>query len=83
LGADFFYEEHFIHAGRLHELILEKTQCECITGCSGMGVISTEEEITNGPGLVLMAGYTPGNTSPRISKISGTRVQRWSYSTVE
>jgi len=56
----FFTEEHFIHAGRLHELILEKTQCECITGCSGMGVISTEEEITNGPGLVLMAGYTPG-----------------------
>ena len=55
----FFTEEHFIHAGRLHELILEKTQCECITGCSGMGVISQEEEITNGPGLVLMAGYTP------------------------
>ena len=55
----FFTEEHFVHAGRLHELILEKTQCECITGCSGMGVISHEEEITNGPGLVLMAGYTP------------------------
>ena len=55
----FFTEQHFVHAGRLHELIIEKTQCECIAGCSGMGVISLEEEITNGPGLVLMAGYTP------------------------
>ena len=64
----FFTEEHFIHAGRLHELILEKTQCECITGCSGMGVISPEEEITNGPGLVLMAGYTPGIRTLALAK---------------
>ena len=55
----FFTEQHFVNAGRLHELIIEKTQCECIAGCSGMGVISLEEEITNSPGLVLMAGYTP------------------------
>ena len=31
----FFTEQHFVHAGRLHELIIEKTQCECIAGCSG------------------------------------------------
>ena len=55
----FFTHEHFVHAGRLHELILQKTGCQCITGCSGMGVLSQEEEITNEPGLVLMAGYTP------------------------
>jgi len=55
----FFTHEHFIHAGRLHELILKETGCNCITGCSGMGVLWQEEEITTGPGLVLMAGYTP------------------------
>ena len=55
----FFTLEHFVHAGRLHELILEQTRCKCITGCSGMGVLSREGEITDGPGLVLMAGYTP------------------------
>lgn len=55
----FFTTDHFVHAGRLHELILEKTRCNCITGCSGTGVLWQKEEITNGPGLVLMAGYTP------------------------
>ena len=55
----FFTPDHFVHAGRLHELILEQTKCECIAGCSGMGVISGEGEITQGPGLVLMAGFTP------------------------
>ena len=55
----FFTQEHFVHAGRLHELIQDQTQCNTITGCSGMGVISQEGEITKGPGLVLMAGYTP------------------------
>ena len=72
----FFTEEHFVHAGRLHELILEKTQCECITGCSGMGVISNEEEITNGPGLVLMAGYTP-----EIRPLALAKYQELEYST--
>ena len=55
----FFTPDHFVHAGRLHELILEQTKCECIAGCSGMGVITGEGEITQGPGLVLMAGFTP------------------------
>ena len=55
----FFTPDHFVHAGRLHELILEQTKCECIAGCSGMGVISGEGEIIQGPGLVLMAGFTP------------------------
>ncbi len=55
----FFTKEHFVHAGRLHELIQEQTKCECIAGCSGMGVISGEVEITQEPGLVLMAGFTP------------------------
>ena len=55
----FFTPDHFIHAGRLHELIREQTNCECIAGCSGVGVISGEREISNGPGLVLMAGHTP------------------------
>ncbi len=55
----FFTQEHFVHAGRLHELILEQTHCKCISGCSGMGVLSQEGEITSDPGLVLMAGYTP------------------------
>ena len=56
----FFTPDHFVHAGRLHELIRGQTECECIAGCSGMGVITGEGEITQGPGLVLMAGYTPG-----------------------
>ena len=56
----FFTPDHFVHAGRLHELIRGQTDCECIAGCSGMGVITGEGEITQGPGLVLMAGYTPG-----------------------
>ncbi len=55
----FFTPDHFLHAGLIHELILEKTNCKCVTGCSGMGVLWQKEEITNGPGLVLMAGYTP------------------------
>ena len=55
----FFTPDHFVHAGRLHELIREQTKCECIAGCSGMGVITGEGEITQGPGLVLMAGFTP------------------------
>ena len=55
----FFTPDHFIHAGRLHELIREQTNCECIAGCSGVGVISGEREISSGPGLVLMAGHTP------------------------
>ena len=55
----FFTPDHFIHAGLLHELIIEKTNCECVSGCSGMGVLWQKEEITCGPGLVLMAGYTP------------------------
>ena len=55
----FFTPDHFIHASLIHELIIEKTNCKCITGCSGMGVLWQKEEITNGPGLVLMAGYTP------------------------
>ena len=55
----FFTPDHFVHAGRLHELILEQTKCECIAGCSGMGVITGAGEITQGPGLVLMAGFTP------------------------
>ena len=55
----FFTQDHFVHAGRLHELIREQTKCEYIAGCSGMGVISGEGEITQGPGLVLMAGFTP------------------------
>ncbi|MBC8259141.1 MAG: FIST C-terminal domain-containing protein [SAR324 cluster bacterium] len=55
----FFTLEHFVHAGRLHELIQEQTNCKCIAGCSGMGVISGVGEIFGGPGLVLMAGYTP------------------------
>ena len=55
----FFTQDHFVHAGRLHELIREQTKCECITGCSGMGVITGEGEIVDGPGLVLMAGFTP------------------------
>jgi len=55
----FFTPAHFIHAGRLHELIREQTNCDCITGCSGMGVLSVLGEISSGPGLVLMAGYTP------------------------
>ncbi len=55
----FFTSEHFVHAGRLHELIEEQTKCQSIVGCSGMGVISGEGEITQGPGLVLMAGFTP------------------------
>ena len=55
----FFTSDHFVHAGRLHEIIREYTNCECIAGCSGMGVLSGEGEITQGPGLVLMAGFTP------------------------
>ena len=55
----FFTPDHFVHSGRLHELIRGQTNCECIAGCSGMGVISGEGEITKGPGLVLMAGFTP------------------------
>ena len=55
----FFTPDHFVHAGRLHELIREQTKCQCISGCSGMGVITGEGEITQGPGLVLMAGFTP------------------------
>jgi len=55
----FFTPDHFVHAGRIHELIREQTKCECIAGCSGMGVLSGEREISNGPGLVLMAGHTP------------------------
>ena len=55
----FFTHDHFENASLLHELILEKTNCKCVTGCSGMGVLWQNEEITNGPGLVLMAGYTP------------------------
>ena len=64
----FFTHEHFIHAGLIHELILKKTGCECITGCSGMGVLWQEEEITNGPGLVLMAGYTPKLNTLALAK---------------
>jgi len=55
----FFTSDHFNHAGLIHELILQKTNCKCVTGCSGMGVLCQKEEITNGPGMVLMAGYTP------------------------
>ncbi len=55
----FFTPDHFAHAAILHELILEKTNCKSLTGCSGMGVLCQNEEITKGPGLVLMAGYTP------------------------
>ena len=55
----FFTPDHFPHAAILHELILEKTNCKSVTGCSGMGVLCQNEEITKGPGLVLMAGYTP------------------------
>ena len=55
----FFTPDHFLHAGLLHELIIEKTNCKCIAGCSGKGVLWQKEEITHGPGLVLMAGYTP------------------------
>ena len=71
----FFTEEHFIHAGRLHELIIEKTKCNCISGCSGTGVISIEEEIGIGPGLVLMAGYTP-----RIKTLALAKYQELEYS---
>ena len=42
----FFTSEHFVHAGRLHELIEEQTKCQSIVGCSGMGVITGEVEIT-------------------------------------
>ena len=55
----FFTPEHFANAAILHELILVKTNCRSVTGCSGMGVLCQNEEITKGPGLVLMAGYTP------------------------
>ncbi len=71
----FFTEEHFIHAGRLHELIIEKTKCDCISGCSGTGVFSIEEEIGIGPGLVLMAGYTP-----RIKTLALAKYQELEYS---
>ncbi len=64
----FFTPDHFVHAGRLHELIREHTKCECIAGCSGMGVINSEGEITGVPGLVLMAGYTPGLQLKALAK---------------
>ena len=64
----FFTPDHFVHAGRLHELIREQTKCECIAGCSGMGVISGEDEITQGPGLVLMAGFTTGLRLKALAK---------------
>ena len=64
----FFTPEHFVNAGRLHELIIEKTKCKNITGCSGMGVLWQEEEITKGPGLVLMAGYTPDLRTLALAK---------------
>ena len=55
----FFTYDHFANAAILHDLILEKTNCTSIAGCSGMGVLCQKEEILKGPGLVLMAGYTP------------------------
>ena len=64
----FFTPDHFVHAGRLHELIRGETKCECIAGCSGMGVITGEGEITQGPGLVLMAGFTPGLHTNALAK---------------
>ena len=64
----FFTPDHFVHAGRIHELIREQTNCECIVGCSGMGVISGEDEITQGPGLVLMAGFTTGLRLKALAK---------------
>ncbi len=38
----FFTHDHFEHAAILHELIIKKTNCKSITGCSGMGVPGEE-----------------------------------------
>mgnify|MGYP001338366147 CR=1 FL=1 len=64
----FFTTDHFVHAGLIHELILEKTNCKSIAGCSGLGVLCQNEEITNGPGIVLMAGYTPALKTLALAK---------------
>ena len=65
----FFTSDHFENAAIIHKLIIEKTNCKNITGCSGMGVIWQNEEITSGPGLVLMAGYTPELKPLALAKI--------------
>ena len=46
----FFTQDHFVHAGRVHELIREQTKCECIAGCSGMGVLAVKVKSLRGRG---------------------------------
>ena len=64
----FFTTDHLIHASYIHELIRNETQCSNIAGCSAAGVLSQQQEIQTGPGLVVMAGYTPDLRPPAFAK---------------
>ncbi|MBF0236910.1 MAG: FIST C-terminal domain-containing protein [SAR324 cluster bacterium] len=55
----FFTTEHIPHADQIRTTLLELTSCECISGCSGSGVLSNYGELTTKPGISLMLGYTP------------------------
>jgi len=55
----FFTPAHIPYAEEIRHIILEKTKCACIAGCSASGVLSEEGEIIGVPGISLMLGQTP------------------------
>ena len=64
----FFTPQHIAHADQIYNLLKEQTGCSSIAGCSGLGVLTASREIFNDPGLVVMAGSTPGLRTLTLSK---------------